>query len=229
MVICPLTLDECNKAIPPLPRTAFIMAPSADKTPPVLEKVINSLISSLEQYSMSYIFGAELVDVGDFLCSICKHIQGTVLGVAVSSTDLPAGTAGNIFWEMGLMQGFGKPVILVTDDRRNLPSDFARSYSIFFNQPNYMRKFKSLLQAINGRERYYSETLADLALNSGDYEKAARYLREAYLIGKDELILGKIRVLGKSLRAERSIPDGYKKRLIDQLSVFTREVSRKRK
>lgn len=228
MIVCPLTLDECNKVIVPSPRTAFIMAPSKQKTTPELRQVIDKVESVLSEHSFDHIEGAELVDYGDYLCSICKSILACPVGIAVSSVDIPADTLSNILWEMGLMQGFGKPVILLAHQRRGLPSDFARHFVIFFKHRGYVNKFGALLESLIAREGYYSDTLGDLAFEAGDYEKAGKYYQDAYLIGEDARTLDKIRRLGDNLREHDGIPAGYKKRLLDGLSTFQREVLRAR-
>lgn len=48
----------------------------------------------------------------------------------------------------------------------------------------------------------------------------------SYLFGASPAVLGKMRHLTGVLRKNPGIPDGYKKRLLNQLSVFTREVTR---
>ena len=226
MVMCPLTLDECNKSILPRPKMAFVMAPSRDKVTPRLSQLIAEVESILSRHSLRSLEGSEIIDFGDYLCSICKNIQGCALGIAISGPDIPADALSNIFWEAGFMQGFGKPVILMADDKVNLPSDFARSFTVFFNRQDYQAKLSSLVEALVGRRDYYVHTLGDLALEARDYEKAGRYYMEAYLIGADSTSLGRVGKVTKMLKRDASIPYGYKRRLLDNLSAFNKEASR---
>ena len=220
MIICPLTSDECNKLIIPFPKTAFIMSPSKEKTTPGLEKVIANIKSILDKHSLEYVEGATLIDYGDYLCSICKYILGCTFGIAISSIDIPQPTLCNIFWEKGLMQGFGKPVVLFLDKSINLPSDFTRTFAIFFDRRGYSERFSNLLQKLKERRKYYSDVLGDIAFRAGDYEKSAKYFQEAYLIGEKPEDMRKIEQLIEILEGDINIPPGFKKRLHQSLLAF---------
>lgn len=58
---------------------------------------------------------------GDFVCKICKAIQESCIVVA----DITGGNP-NVFFELGLAVGLGKPTILIHDERASenrIPSD----------------------------------------------------------------------------------------------------------
>jgi len=84
VIICPLNNSECPQKIVPLPKTVFIMSPSDEKMPPLLKPVLQEIIKVLTKHSFKYIEGAKIVEYGDFVCSICKKIQGTAFGIAIS-------------------------------------------------------------------------------------------------------------------------------------------------
>lgn len=226
MIICPLTTDECSKVITPYPKTCFLMTPSKEKTTPELKKVIDSIKSTIKKYSLEYIEGAKIIDYGDYLCSICNHILGCSFGIAISSKDIRPPTLCNIFWETGLMQGFGKPVILFLDKRLNLPSDFTRTFTIFFDRDNYLEKFRKLLKKLMERRNYYSNVLGDIALKVGDYEKAGRYFQEAYLIEENKKDMKKIEQLIETLEKDTNIHSGFKERLHKNLLAFKKGVNK---
>ncbi len=196
------------------------MSPSKEKTTPELQKVIENIKSVLRKHSLEYIEGATLIDYGDYLCSICKHILGCVFGIAISSIDIPQPTLCNIFWEKGLMEGFGKPVVLLLDRTINLPSDFTRTFTVFFDSSNYARKFSELLGKLKQRRKYYSDILGDVALQVGDYEKAGKYFQEAYLTGKKSEDMRKIEQLIRRLERDKDIHPGFKRRLHQNLLAF---------
>lgn len=224
MIICPLTSDECNKLITPLPKTVFIMSPSKNNTTPKLQGIMQHIKSALDQHSLKYIEGATIIDYGDYLCSICRHILGCTFGIAISSDDMPRPTLCNIFWEMGIMQGFGKPVVLLLDGSTSLPSDFVRNFAIFCNRSDYIRKFHALLRKVEELREHYSNVLGDIALEAGDYEKAGKYFQEAYLIGEKPKDMKKIDQLVETLRTTTNIPPGFKQRLYQNLSAFKKGV-----
>jgi len=227
MIICPLTSDECPKLIPPLPKTVFIMSPSKKKTTPELKEVIENIKSALEQHSLKYIEGSAIIDYGDYLCSICRRILGCTFGIAISSIDISKPTLCNIFWEKGLMEGFGKPVVLFLDKNINLPSDFTRTFTIFFDRKNYLRKFSDLLQTLKELRKHYSDVLGDIALRAGDYEKAGKYYQEAYLIEENPEDMKKIGQLIKTLGKAANIPSGFKERLHQSLLAFKKGIQSK--
>jgi hypothetical protein len=229
MIICPVTSDECTKPVTPHPKTALIMAPSEEKTTQSLERTLDNIISILEAYPLKFKKGAEIVDYGDYLCSICKTIQGCPFGIAIASSDIPRDALCNVFWEMGLMQGFGKPVILFVDEKKSLPSDFVRNFTIFLDKTEHQKKFKELLRSINEREEYYSDTLGDTAFGAGDYEKAGRYYKEAYLISASNNAFQKVDQLVTTLKDASDIPTGFKKRLLEDLTTFKAEASRQQR
>jgi len=224
MIICPLSTDECNKLITPFPKTTFIMSPSKEKTTPELGRVIENIKSTLDTNSLKYIEGSTVIDYGDYLCSVCKYILGCTFGTAISSIDIQKPTLCNIFWEKGLMEGFGKPVILFLDKDINLPSDFTRTFTIFFDRKDYLEKFSDLLQKLKERRKYYSDVLGDIALQSGDYEKAGKYFQEAYLIEEKPEDMEKISQLIKTLEKDINIHPGFKKRLHQSLLAFKKGV-----
>lgn len=204
------------------------MSPSKEKTTPELQKVIEDIKSTLVANSLYYIEGATVIDYGDYLCSICKHILGCALGIAISSTDIPKPTLCNIFWEKGLMEGFGKPVVLFLDRDINLPSDFTRTFTIFFDRNDYLEKFSNLIRKLKERRPYYSDVLGNLALQAGDYEKAGRYFQEAYLIEENPEDMEKISQLIKTLEKTTDIPPGFKERLHQSLSAFKKGIQIKK-
>jgi len=68
-----------------------------------LQEVIENIKFTLYKHSLKYIEGSTIIDYGDYLCSICKHILGCTFGIAISSIDISRPTLCNIFWEKGLI------------------------------------------------------------------------------------------------------------------------------
>jgi len=106
-----------------------------------------------------------------------------------------------------------------------LPSDFTRTFAIFFNKRNYVAEFESLLKKIKELPKYYSDMLGDLAFDAADYEKASKYYQEAYLLSESSEHLSKINKLIQTVSAlneERAKALG--KRLLENLRVFEKGV-----
>lgn len=201
------------------------MAPSEKKKSHRCKLVMGGLFNILSNFDLKHIEGSKIAQYGDYLCSICRTFQGCTLGVAIVSEDMSIDTLGNIFVEMGLMQGFGKPVVLFADKQENVPSDFIRDFVILFNRRQYLSKFEELIQEFLDRAHQHLIT-GDAAFKMGDYEKASRYYKEAYLIDPKTDALKKINELVSTLNKKRGIPSGYKKRLLDDANAFSQEASR---
>ncbi len=228
MIVCPLTLDECSKHIDLRPGNVFLMTPSKSKRSTELKRVISRISSELRRQELTPLDGCSLVDLGDTLCKICSTMQGCAMGIGFYHPDLSADTLSNIFWEMGINQGWGRPVLLIANKKEDLPSDFTRDFCIFFeNNRQYIRKFKDLIVSFKQREQYLN-TLADEAILRADYEKAFKYYQDAFLIGGNRQILTKIRKL-KNIISSKRISKDLKTRLTSIITSYLSDAAKYRR
>ncbi len=226
MIVCPLTFDECSKHIVLRPGTVFLMTPSKSKRSIELKRVISRISSELRRQKFTPLDGCSLVDLGDTVCKTCSTMQGCAMGIGFYHPDVPADALSNIFWEMGITQGWGRPVLLIANKKDDLPSDFTRGFSIFFeNSHQYIKKFKELLESFRQREQYYIDTLADEAILTADYEKAFKYYQDAFLISGNRQIITKIRKL-KDIINSRRIPRDFKTRLTNIIASYLNDATK---
>ncbi len=219
MIVCPLNAGECNRLAPARPKVAFVMSASSANQTDRGRVVVREAIEVVSTLGYEAIEGWKLVRHGDYFCSICRTMRGCPLGVAIVDGELSSRTLGNIFLEAGIMQGFGKPVVLLVDKRSNLPSDYVRHYSVFSNSRNYLTKFRGLLDDILRLSDDLYEDVGQFAFKAKDYEKAARYYQEAYLIRPKHRTLEAIESLASALNSAE-IPDSYKRRLQEDIQHF---------
>jgi len=224
MIICPLNTGECNRLIQPKVKTAFIMAPSTKYQTEDHKIVLHNIIRTLSDINYEIIEGSKIIRHGDYFCSICQTTQGCALGIAMVYDGLPIGTISNIYLETGLMQGFGKPVILFADKKKNLPSDYIRHYAVFFNSRGYLSRYRSLLGDIDKLSEDVYEYVGRFALKARDYEKAAKYYQEAYLIHPKQKTLITLESIISTLEKAKGIPRAYKQRLLDNIQYFCSNV-----
>lgn len=224
MIICPLNTGECNRLILPKPRTVFIMAPSTKYQTDASKTVLGNIIKSLTDLNYKTVEGSKIVRHGDYYCSICQNTQGCAFGVAMVYDGLPVSTTSNIYLETGVMQGFGKPVILFVDKKKNLPSDYIRQYVVFYNRRGYLSKYKSLLEDVTKLPEDFYEYVGQFAFRAKDYEKAAKYYQEAYLINPKQGTLRKIKSIASALEKAEGIPGAYKQRLLENIQYFCSKV-----
>ena len=122
------------------------------------------------------------------------------------------------------MQGFGKPVILFVDKKKNLPSDYIRHYALSFNFKGYLSRYTSLLKDITKLPEDVYEHVGQVAHKAGDYEKAAKYYQEAYLISPKPETLIELESIVSALEKARGIPRAYKQRLLENIQFFCSRV-----
>ncbi len=227
MIICPLSYDECSKRILLRPKTVFLMTPSESKRSSELDSAISHVSSAVSKINLLPLDGCTLVDIGDTVCNICSTLQGCAIGIGFFNPQIPPDALSNIFWEMGLFQGWGRPVLLLANKKDDLPSDFTRDFCIFYEtNSKYIKDLKEIIQTIKKREQYYSDTLADEAIQADDYEKAIKYYQEAFLISGRRRIVNKMRNLRKTIDRPRHIPRELRTRLISLIDTFNRDVTR---
>jgi hypothetical protein len=225
MIVCPLSLDECSKHIILRPKGVFLMTPSKAKRSDELKLVISRISSELNKQEFKPLDGCALVDLGDTVCKICSTMQGCAMGIGFYHPGIQADALSNIFWEMGVMQGWGRPVLLIASKKEDLPSDFTRDFCVFFeNNSQYMRKFRELIVSFKQREQQYVDTLASEAIRMADYEKAFKYYQDAFLISGNRQILTKIRKLKDTVESRR-IPSDLKTRLINIMASYLRDAT----
>lgn len=224
MIICPLTSDECPKRIIPRPKDIFIMMPSMGKQPDELKPIIVKVQEILRKYSFTHIEGPGLIGLGDYLCSICQHIQGAAFGIAFVARGIAMSTLCNIFWEKGLMEGFGKYVMLIADQKDSLPTNFVRESTIFYEEPGWESKFNHLLSGIMELPNYYTDVVGNSALEADDIEKASKYFIDAYMIAGELKYEQKIDNLIDIVQSEKFKVAGFKQRILENLKVFKKGI-----
>ena len=192
-----------------------------------MPKAIEAVYRELKKAGFKPKEGASLVDYGDFVCSICKSILSCPFGIAFVGKGVPDKTLCNIFWEIGLMQGFGKVVLLVADEALNLPSDFSRTFFVLYGQNNYVEKFRRLIQKLKDLPQYYLKVLAPIALNARDFEKAQKYLQDSYLFSANPCCLSELKKIKSIVSGgtKSKLLDGMSNRIASQIDAFIKGAS----
>ena len=78
----------------------------------------------------------------DFLLKIWELILAVPMGIAVVHEDMRPSTIANVFYEMGLMQAYGKETLVVKTPKANIPSDFVRTEYVEYGK-GFTRKFRT--------------------------------------------------------------------------------------
>lgn len=185
----PVTGDVLDHKPKLRPRTCFIMTKIGSQITKEIRTIRKSLSKCLEKQSFHELDAAKEIHGRDFLQKIWKMILSVPIGIAIISDDLSANTRANIFYELGLLQAYGKETIIIKTKNANIPSDFIRTEYIEFENNKYKKFGKDLenyFEKINERADYYVE----LSKDTKKVKSLSKdYLHRAYLITGDKELL----------------------------------------
>lgn len=147
--------------------------------PEDVQIIRSALASCLGEFDFQIIDAESEVTGRDFLLKIWKQILTVPIGIAIIHTGMTPETLGNVFFELGLLQAYGKETLVVRTASAGIPSDFVRTEHVSFGT-GFERKVRSFMRTVLELGEHY----ADMAEN---FEKnnpllAIDYLRRAYLI-----------------------------------------------
>ncbi|HYE57494.1 MAG TPA: hypothetical protein VD948_03265, partial [Rhodothermales bacterium] len=127
-----------------------------------LPKQLRTIRTQIQRTLVRHDF--ELIDANrfttgkDFLEKIWDLICSVPVGIAVLHEDMGARTTANIFYELGLMQAYGKETLIVKTEQAAIPSDFIRTEYVVY-RTGFARKLRQFMGELEERARYY-ETVA---------------------------------------------------------------------
>ena len=186
------------------PRTCFVMTKLGE---PVSEEVLDirtSLESILKKYEIECIDAESVVTGKDFLTKIWNLIVSVPLGIAIIDHEMTSSTLSNIFYEIGLMQAYGKETLVVKTKKATVPSDFVRTEYIEYGK-HFEGKMQKFFQTFFDLPDYYDSMANELEKNP---LLSIDYLRRAYLItGNNNYKMKAERIFSESVegRAKNSV------------------------
>jgi hypothetical protein len=152
--------------------------------PPEVAAIRKAVDAALKARGFASIDAESIVTGRDFLLKIWELIVSVPLGIAIVHQDMKPTTMANIFYEMGLMQAYGKETLVIKTPTAVVPSDFIRTEFIEYNS-KFNRNIGNFLDGLTERAEYY-QLMADQVENNPLL--AIDFLRRAYLLtGDDEL------------------------------------------
>ena len=198
----------------PAPKTGFLIISSSENDS-IIRRKIDAIFDS-KGFNLKD--AMNIRGTGNLYCKICKRILSSAFGVALITKDTPKNALPNIFLEIGLMTAFGKEVIILTDNRENIPSDLQGKEVFIFTDNNDLSESinKWSTEILEERITYW-RTLAKYSVDAKDYEKAYEYLRKAIMFGDFTDSLPELtEILERASKEEITIP----KRLKMEISEF---------
>lgn len=168
-----------------IPRSCFVMTNLSHRNCPEIVRIRKVLSRVLKKFDIQEMDAISTTTGGDYMTKIWKQTFSTPIGIAIISKDLPSRTIGNIFYELGLMDSYGKETLVIKTPDCDIPSDLNRTEYINAEK-RYSRKIESFLNNVKERANYYEIVAENVEL--GDPVQAIDYMRRAYLITGDKRI-----------------------------------------
>lgn len=176
--------DPLTTPIRKRPRTCFLMTQLGGSIPPVLTEIRSALSAVLKKNGYDLVDADSLTTGRDFLLKIWEMIVAVPLGIAIIHEEMKATTIANVFYELGLMQAYGKETLVIKTKDATVPSDFVRTEYVQYG-PDFRTRMKKFLRSLEERAAYYQLVADQVEKNP---LLAIDYLRRAYLLtGADHL------------------------------------------
>lgn len=176
-------------AFPVRPRTCFLMTQLGAPVPAMVAEIRAALDEVLQEESFKLIDADSAVTGRDFLLKIWELVIAVPVGIAIVHEDMRPSTIANIFYEMGLMQAYGKETLVIKTPGAIIPSDFVRTEYVQYGsdfKPRLRRFFASLRE----RATYYASVAEQTDRNP---LLAIDFLRRAYLLTSEGRLRGRAR------------------------------------
>lgn len=178
----PTDSDITHARINYRPRTCFIMTQLGKPIPKEIIDIRKNLTALIAKYDIKEIDAGSKVTGRDFLLKIWEMIISVPLGIAIIHENMTAQTLSNIFYEIGMLQAYGKETLVIKTKKSKVPSDFIRTEYIEYSE-DFNRKINSFLD-------YFFEMPIFFETASEQVEKnpllTIDYLRRAFLITGNE-------------------------------------------
>ncbi len=149
--------------------------------PRVVQEIRRKIKSNLGPAGYELIDSSSQVTGRDFLMKIWNLMLSVPVGIAIIHEDIGLKTYANIFYELGVMQAYGKETLVVKTEAAKVPSDFVRTEYVNYDE-DFNKNFNKYIQGLSVQADYYARISDQL---ENDPLLAIDYLRRAYLITND--------------------------------------------
>ncbi|NBB79959.1 MAG: hypothetical protein GVY36_11025 [Verrucomicrobia bacterium] len=166
------------------PKHCFLMTQLGEPVPEKLEEIRVEISDALEGFRYGLLDANSKVTGRDFLIKIWRLIIGVPAGIAVIHEDMTPQTLSNIFYELGMMEAYGKETVIVKTRKAKIPSDFLRTEYIEYGTKS-AAKLKQWMRGLLDLGDFF-ETMADQLEKNPLLE--IDYLRRAFLITENEAL-----------------------------------------
>lgn len=184
------------------PRTCFIMTKLGKSVPNEIKNIRRSVKQNLDKYEINEVDAASIITGKDFLLKIWNMIVSVPMGIAIINEQMTVNTYSNIFYEIGMLQAYGRETLIIKTPSTQIPSDFVRTEYLNFDDDFDMNFLRYLETVLEFPEHYknMSDQLEKNPLLSIDF------LKRAYFLSGDS----KYRIQAKNIFENAEIGDRAK-------------------
>ncbi len=176
----PVTGDPPAGPISYSPRSCFLMT-NLGRTTAEIQKARARVETEIQRHGFRCLDAGSIVTGKDFLEKIWKLILQVPVGIALIDQGFSPSTLGNIFYELGIMQAYGKETLVIKTPRTHVPSDFVRTEYVVLDE-HFEQKIRDFFRHLSDLARYYQKMATEVENNPF---LAIDYLRRAYLLTDD--------------------------------------------
>jgi hypothetical protein len=197
----PVDSDPSTVPIRYLPKTCFVMSQLKKPVPENQIVIRQGLSEFLKANDYNEIDADSSLTGRDFLVKIWTMVFQVPIGIAIITRQTTRRSLANIFYEIGLLQGYGKETLVIKTRDTRVPTDFVRTEYLNFDDDfeDNLSKYFTFISSL----REHFDIMAEQLQN--DPLLAIDYLRRAFLITGDSSYREKAQVLySKSHRTRRA-------------------------
>jgi len=150
--------------------------------PTEIEVIRNHLKDLLDNQGISEIDAGKRVTGRDLLMKIWGIIITVPMGIAIISENVSRTTLANIYYEIGLLQAYGKETLLIKTKKTKVPTNFVGTEFVTYDE-EFEEHMDNFFQTLFELPEHYAKMAANL---ENDPLLSIDYLRRAYLISSDD-------------------------------------------
>lgn len=174
-------ITECH------PKTCFLMTQLSTPVPQVVTEIRKKLAKVLKQQGITLLDASQVIKGRDFLLKIWELILSVPMGVAIIDKGMKSTAINNVYYEIGVMQAYGKETLVVRTKDTKVPSDFIRTEYVTYDNL-FAKSIGKFITSCNKQAKFYLITAQTLKKNP---PLALDYYRRAYLMTGEKQLLRK--------------------------------------
>ncbi|MDY0198538.1 MAG: hypothetical protein RBR68_12060 [Tenuifilaceae bacterium] len=190
--------------------------------PEKLLKIRGDLCEELKKRKISELDANSSIKGRDFLSKIWRQVLGVPMGIAIITEEMKVSTISNIFYEVGVLNAFGKETIVIKSKEFSIPSDFIRTEYIEYDE-NFKEKINKFLDEIDELADHYDLMGEELEANP---VLTIDYFKRAYLINGNPTYFKKVKDLSDKENFDIQTRYGIKNFLATEKMIKKKELKK---